>query len=72
MNPQYSNEMLYMYVCPEGQFPFGKATRLKHNALKSFKSYGAKIWTLLPASYKVGLSFETLKKHDLLWTNLQI
>ena len=72
MNPQYLNEMFTLKKCTYGlrdNFLLERpAARLASYGLKSFKSYGAKIWTLLPATYKVGchlINSKTWSKLDL-------
>ena len=44
------------------------AARLTNYGFKSFKSYGAKIWNLLLATYKMGLSFDTFKNMIKTWS----
>ena len=58
MNPQYLNEMFTLKKCTydlrDNSLLERPAARLTKYGLKSFKSYGAKIWNLLPATYKMG------------------
>ena len=65
MNPQYLNEMFTLKKCTydlrDNSLLERPAARLTNFGLKSFKSYGAKIWNLLPATYKMGVSFDTFK-----------
>ena len=53
MNPQYLNEMFTLKKCTydlrDNSVLERPAARLTNYGLKSFKSYGAKIWNLLPA-----------------------
>ena len=53
MNPQYLNEMITLKKCTydlrDNSVLERPAARLTNYCLKSFKSYGAKIWNLLPA-----------------------
>ena len=52
MNPQYLNEMFTLKKCPydlrDNSLLERPAARLTNYGLKSIKSYGAKIWNLLP------------------------
>ena len=57
MNPQYFNSLLER-----------PAARLTNYGLKSFKSYVAKIWNLLPATYKMGVLFDTFKNIIKTWS----
>ena len=48
--------MQTMSVCIEGQLYIGKTeSELTQYSLKSFKSYGTKIWNTLPTSYKADI-----------------
>ena len=77
-NPLYLKELFTLNKCTydlrDNYLLERPAARLTNYGLKSFKSYGFKIWYLLPAPYKVGVTFDTLKKHDqeLVWTSLQM
>ena len=42
--------------------------QLKNYGHKYFKSYGAKIWNLFPAPYKMGVSFDTFKNMIKTWS----
>ena len=72
MNPQYLNEMFTLKKCPydlrDNSLLERPAARLTNYGLKSFKSYGAKIWNLLPATYKMGVSFDTFKNMIKTWS----
>ena len=72
MNPQYLNEMFILKKCPydlrDNSLLERPAARLTNYGLKSFKSYGAKIWNLLPATYKMGVSFDTFKNMIKTWS----
>ena len=72
MNPQYLNELFTPKKCTydlRDNFLLERpATRLTNYGLKSFKSYGAKIWNLLPATYKMGVSIDTFKNMIKTWS----
>ena len=72
MNPQYLNEMFTLKKCTyhvrDNSLLERPAVRLTSYGLKSFKSYGAKIWNLLPATHKLGVSFDTFKNMIKTWS----
>ena len=72
MNPQYLNEMFTLKKCTydlsDNSLLEWPAARLTNHSLKSLKSYGAKIWNLLPAIYKMGVSFDTFKNMIKTWS----
>ena len=72
MNPQYLNEMFtlkkFTYDLRDNSLLERPAARLTKYGLKSFKSYGATIWNLLPATYKIGVSFDTFKHMIKAWS----
>ena len=71
-NPQYLNEMFTLKKCRcdlrDNSLQERPAARLTNYGFKSFKSYGAKIWNLLPATYKMGASFDTFKNMIKTWS----
>ena len=72
MNTQYMNEMFTLKKCLydlRGSSRLERpAARLTKYGLKSVKSYGVKIWNLLPATYTMGRSFGTLKNMIKTWS----
>ena len=72
LNPQYLKEMFALKECPY-EFRNKKildrpATKLTNYGLKSFKSYGAKIWNLLPSSYKTEITVDEFKNIIKTWS----
>ena len=65
INPEYLNELLLPKQCTYNLRNVSVLERPKVNAtqfgLKSFKSYGPKIWNLLPNSYKKDISLGEFK-----------
>ena len=72
MSPQCLNETSTLKKCTydlrDNSLLERPAARLTNFGLKSFKSYGAKIWNLLPAPYKMGVSFDTYKNMIKTWS----
>ena len=69
INPAYLNAMFTRkespYALRDSSILVRPKVKLTQYGLKSFKSYGAKIWNILPTSYKADISldeFETLIK----------
>ena len=62
MNPQYMNEM---FILKKYRHDLGDNSLLERptgsTTWKSFKSYVAEIWNILPTSFKMGISFDTFK-----------
>ena len=65
INPAYLNEMFNVKKCPYDLCDDFIVERPRVNSvnfgLKSFKSYGAKIWNALPRSYKSVFSIHDFK-----------
>ena len=65
INPAYLNAMFTCKECPYALRDSSILVRLKvkltQYSLKSFKSYGAKIWDILPTSYKTDISLDEFK-----------
>ena len=65
INPEYLNELFLLKQCTYNLRKVSVLERPKVNTtqfgLKSFKSYGSKIWNLLPNSYKKDISLGEFK-----------
>ena len=72
VNLQHLNEMFTLQSCTydlrDNSVLERPAARLTNYGLKSFNSYGAKIWNLLPAAYKIWVSFDTFKNMIKTWS----
>ena len=64
-NPAYLNAMFTRKECPyalrDSSILVRPKVKLTQYGLKSFKSYGAKIWNILPTSYKADISLDEFK-----------
>ena len=71
ISPAYLNVMFTRKECPYALRDNSILVRPKVNltqyGLKSFKSYGAKIWNNLPTSFKANMSLDELKTIIELW-----
>ena len=65
INPAYLNAMFTRKECPyalrDSSILVRPKVKLTQYGLKSFKSYGAKIWNILPTSYKADISLDEFK-----------
>ena len=65
INPAYLNEMFtrkeYPYALRDSSILVRPKVKLTQYGLKSFKSYGAKIWNILPTSCKANISLDEFK-----------
>ena len=65
ISPAYLNDMFTRKQCPYALRDSSILVRPKVNltqyGLKSFKSYGAKIWNILPISFKADISLNEFK-----------
>ena len=65
ISPAYLNDMFTRKQCPYALRDSSILVRPKVNltqyGLKSFKSYGAKIWNILPRSFKADISLNEFK-----------
>ena len=65
INPAYLNEMFIRKECPyalrDSSILMRPNVNLTQYGLKSFRSYGAKIWSHLPVSYKARISLSEFK-----------
>ena len=72
MYPQYLNEMFtlkkFTYDLRDNSLLKKSVARLTNYSLKFFKSYGANIWNLLPAPYKMEVAFDTFKNMIKTWS----
>ena len=71
LNPEYLNEMIHKKSSPYELRDKSILSRPKvnytHYGLKTFSSYGAKIWNTLPVSLKSGLSLYEFKQMIKSW-----
>ena len=71
INPAYLNAMFIRKDCPyalrDGSILMRPKVNLTHYGLKSFRSYGAKIWNHLPVSYKDRTSLNEFQKMIKSW-----
>ena len=71
LNPDYLNKMIHKKSSPYELRDTSILSRPKvyytHYGLKTFSSYGAKIWITLPVSFKSGLSLYEFKQMIKSW-----
>ena len=67
IDPAYLNAMFTRKECPyalrDSSILVRPKVKLTQYGLKSFKSYGAKIWNILPTSYKADISLKHWSNH---------
>ena len=71
INPTYLNTMFTRKQCPyalrDSSILVRPTVNLTQYDFKSFKSYGAKMWNILPTSYKTEISLNEFKKMMKSW-----